>query len=58
MRSDFFNLSLRQTVNQWLCISLVFVWGFGLVIYYGIKGAEASDDVFTRHVSALQTYLE
>ena len=34
MSSEFYNFSLKQTVNQWLCITLISVWCFGMVMYW------------------------
>ncbi len=39
--NGFFNLDLKQEVNQWLCIAFIGVWCFAVVFYYFIRQAEA-----------------
>ena len=34
MNRKFFDLSIRQPVNIWLCISLVFAWTLWVSVYY------------------------
>jgi multidrug resistance efflux pump len=34
MNNDFFSLSIRQPINQWLCIGLMVSWCVWVLIHY------------------------
>ncbi len=34
LNKNFFSLSLRQPINQWLCIGLMVSWTLWVVVYY------------------------
>lgn len=39
MSKGFFNFDLRQTVNQWICVTFLGVWCFAIVLYYVVNQA-------------------
>ncbi len=34
LNQNFFSLSIRQPINQWLCIGLMVSWTIWVVVYY------------------------